>query len=465
MSSRRRTSLALRISLLTTAVATIAALVAGGLGIGLIQQSNKSAATTTLSNLATAIQTEETATGARPAQLAERQALRALKVQFALFNKAGRVVGGTTLARDVVSSGDIATLLSGRPISGTRTADGVSVLIQARPTQSGAVVLVQRRSDALAVGERAIRRLVLSLLIGVAVAIGLGTFVAWRLSLPLRRTAAGAHALASGQRNVTVPQNGPAEVAEVAEALNTLSAALSQSEGRQREFLMSVSHDLRTPLTAITAYAESLADGVIEPGEMAGVGTVLRGEAGRLERLVSDLLDLARLDAQDFRIDLAAVDVSEVVRGAVPVWSARCAAAGVRFVLEAPPHPLPTYSDASRLRQVLDGLFDNALRVTPAGAPIVLAARQEFTVERRAIVAVEVRDGGPGLSDGDLAVAFQRGELYRRYRGVRQVGSGLGLAIVHGLVMRLGGTIEAGRGPEGGARFTVRLPSGHPPGM
>jgi two-component system sensor histidine kinase BaeS len=129
----------------------------------------------------------------------------------------------------------------------------------------------------------------------------------------------------------------------------------------------------------------------------------------------------------------------------------------VPFRLEVPPLPLWTTTDAARLRQVLDGLFDNALRMTPGGAPIVLAARAE-----PAGVVVEVRDGGPGLDDADLAVAFEQGVLYERYRGVRQVGSGLGLAISQGLVRRLGGSIEAGHAAEGGARFTVRLPAGPP---
>jgi signal transduction histidine kinase len=85
----------------------------------------------------------------------------------------------------------------------------------------------------------------------------------------------------------------------------------------------------------------------------------------------------------------------------------------------------------------------------------VLAARPE-----PGVILVEVRDGGPGLADADLAVAFEQGVLYERYRAVRQVGSGLGLAIVDGLVRRLGATIEAGHAAEGGARFTVRLPAG-----
>jgi two-component system sensor histidine kinase BaeS len=111
-------------------------------------------------------------------------------------------------------------------------------------------------------------------------------------------------------------------------------------------------------------------------------------------------------------------------------------------------------TDAARVRQIVDGLLENALRVTPAGAPIVLAAY----VAAPGTVAIEVRDGGPGLRDDDLAVAFERAELHRRYQGVRQVGTGLGLAIVHRLAARLGGSAEAGHAAEGGARFTVRLP-------
>ena len=172
-------------------------------------------------------------------------------------------------------------------------------------------------------------------------------------------------------------------MAEVGAALNTLAGALAQSEARQREFLLSVSHDLRTPLTAITGYAESLADGVVPAEQAPEVGGVILNESRRLGRLVADLLDLARLDAQDVRIEFQAVDLREVARAAAQVWSSRCAAEGVQFVLESAPVPLIAVTDGARVRQVLDGLLDNALRVTPAGRPIVLAVRGEPTRHRR----------------------------------------------------------------------------------
>jgi signal transduction histidine kinase len=103
---------------------------------------------------------------------------------------------------------------------------------------------------------------------------------------------------------------------------------------------------------------------------------------------------------------------------------------------------------------VLDGLAENALRVTPAGRPVLLGL-----YETPGTAVLQVRDGGPGLAPEDLPVAFERSVLYERYRGVRQVGTGVGLALVHGLTTRLGGTATAGRAPEGGACFTVRLPA------
>jgi two-component system, OmpR family, sensor kinase len=186
---------------------------------------------------------------------------------------------------------------------------------------------------------------------------------------------------------------------------------------------------------------------VVSGAQVAPVGTVILDEARRLDRLVTDLLDLARLGADDFRLDMAAVGLEPVVRSAAEVWHARSHARGVVFSLEVSSSPV-VYADARRLRQVIDGLMENALRVTPAGRPVVLALSS----------VLEVRDGGPGLAPEDYPVAFDRGVLHARYQESRPVGTGVGLALVHGLVTRMGGTITAGPAPEGGAAFTVTLP-------
>jgi signal transduction histidine kinase len=447
-----RGSLAGRIALLTIAVTVITALVAGALSIGLILTADRDSARNELKRIANA--TELAAD--RAGQVPVRRTLNALNVQFAVISPRGVVTGPSQLARDAATSEDVTRLLAGGTVSTSRRVDGHRVLIEGRGSSSGGFLLVQRQSDALAGVGRAVRRIVVALIIGVAVAAALALLFARRLARPLRRTAEAAHALASGRRDVVVQPEGPVEVAEVGAAVNTLAANLAYSEGRQRGFLMSVSHELRTPLTAITGYAESLAEGVVPPDDAARVGQVMLDEAHRLDRLVADLLDLARLDAADFRIDVVDTDVVALVQAAADVWSARCAAAGVRFFLDVPDGPLRTRTDPARLRQALDGLLENALRVTPSGAPIMLVA---LAGSGPLPVVLEVRDGGPGLSDSDLAVAFDRSALYERYRGVRRVGTGLGLAIVHGLVSRLGGTVEAGHAAEGGARFTIRLPA------
>jgi two-component system OmpR family sensor kinase len=450
-------------SLLATAAALITAVVAGGLSIGLVDRSSSHDAQHQLAQLADVTQTTATdTTSAAEGVVRARRLLNVLKINYAAVGPAGRVTSDSVLARDAVTASIISSLLAGNPVSQSGRVDGQQVYIEGRKINSGAIVLVQKRSDALAVGQRAVRWILFALAIAVALAIALGLLVAWRLARPLRRTAAAAHALAAGRRDVIVYPEGPEEVAAVADALNALTAGLGASEAREREFLLSVSHDLRTPLTTINGYSESLADGMIAPERTQEVGGVLLAESQRLSRLVADLLDLARLGAQEFRVDLIDLDAFAFGRATAQVWAARCAAVGVPFYFDCPSGSMTVRTDPSRLRQALDGLFDNALRMTPAGAPIVLALRPELPAGPGSgpTLAIEVRDGGPGLTDADLAIAFDRSALYDRYRGIRQVGTGLGLAIVHGLVARLGGTITAGHAPEGGALFTIKLPIG-----
>ena len=168
-------------------------------------------------------------------------------------------------------------------------------------------------------------------------------------------------------------------------------------------------------------------------------------------------MELARLEADDFRLDPVPVDLAALAADAGPVWAARCADAGVRFGLQAAPTAV-VRADPRRLRQVVDGLAENALRVTPRGAPLVVATGGDATASW-----LQVRDGGPGFAPEDYPVVFERGVLHDRYRGRRPVGSGgVGLALVHGLVVRMGATVFAAPAPEGGACFTVTFPVAAP---
>jgi two-component system sensor histidine kinase BaeS len=236
-------------------------------------------------------------------------------------------------------------------------------------------------------------------------------------------------------------------------------AALTTSENRQRTFLMSISHELRTPLTTIKGYAEALADGVVGPDSAQRVGQTMLAESEHLDRLVQDLLVLARLEADDFPLEFMPVELVALAGNVADSWSARFGAVGIELRLELPSHPVPVRTDPGRVRQIVDGLLENALRVAPPGAPIVLAVASAPAGDGPGFALIEVRDAGPGFTDDDLAVVFERGALYERYKGVRKVGSGLGLALAARLAARLGGTIEAGHAPEGGARMSVRLPT------
>ncbi|MBW8731821.1 MAG: HAMP domain-containing histidine kinase [Terrabacter sp.] len=451
-------TLSRRIVLLAVGIAGLTALLAGLLAVGLTRTSADDAAGRTLSRIAdAAAERADSGVVARAAQNKAVRTLGALGIESASIGRGGAVTSTSALARDALTPARRNALLAGRTLSTRDDLGGAVVLVEGRPTDAGGIILVQRRSDATADSDRLVRRVLLALAIAAVVAVVVSIAVARRLSRPLRRTADAAHALAAGQRDVQVPVEGPDEVAEVASALNSLSSSLSRSEERQREFLLSVSHDLRTPLTGISGYAESLASGVVPAEDTARVGGVVLTEAKRLERLVGDLLDLARLGADSQSVHPERTDLVVVGREVESVWSRRCAAVGVSFTFVPAVAVAWTVTDPARVRQLLDGLLENALRVTPSGRPIVVEVRREPGTPTD-VAVVEVRDGGPGLTDDDLAVAFEPSVLHERYRGVRPVGTGLGLAIVGRLAHLLGGTVQAGHATEGGARFTLRLP-------
>ncbi len=442
-----RTSLALRITVVCLAIAAVAVVVAGLVAARLIRTAGTDVLRQSLSAQADVIasQLDETGIGNRLRVGKAAEVVRGQGIDVVVRRANGTVDGDGTVAA-------VAATKTGFTRSSSVLVEGQQYLVEVRTVgaRGAAFALVQSTKTGEARGRPLVRNTVLALGAGLAVAAIAGLVLSRMLSRPLRRVASVAKGMRSGRRDLRVPVEGPSEVADVAESVNELADALHHSESRQREFLLSVSHELRTPLTAVTGFAEAISDGVAEGEDASRAGQTIHREARRLERLVSDLLELARLGADEFRLDPARLELTLLVDECADVWRLRCAQQNVTLLVERPPGEVPVVADPRRLRQVIDGLAENALRVTPAGAPIVFALT---SFEGQAQLAV--RDGGPGLAPEDYPVAFDRGVLNKRYRDSRPVGSGIGLALAHGLVTRMGGTLTAGPAPEGGAAFTV----------
>jgi two-component system sensor histidine kinase BaeS len=439
-----------RITLVTVSVAVLAVLITGLVSLQLVRQSTIAQGRAQLAAQTELLSRLPAATSLP--SLRERVRLALGDTRVAVVAADGTVSGP---ASGLVSAADVTALLAGTAVSEVEGRRNKTVVVEGRPTRAGgAIVLVRSLGNLETASKDTGRRILLALAIGVVVAIGAGTLLARWLTRPLVATVETARRMAAGERGLVVEAHRPTEVAAVAEALATLDRALSTSEGRQREFLLSISHELRTPLTAVRGYGEAMVDGLIHERDIAGVGATLVTETERLDRFVADLLELARLEADDFAIDRQRVEVARVLDQTAEAWRGRAATLDVTVTASGVEPGLAISSDAQRVRQLLDGLVENALRVTPAGSTVSIAARAFGSS-----VVVEVRDGGPGLSPDDLAVAFERGALQARYRDIRPVGTGLGLSIAARLVSRLAGTIAAGNAPGGGAVFAVSLPA------
>ncbi|MBX3285593.1 MAG: HAMP domain-containing histidine kinase [Actinobacteria bacterium] len=302
-------------------------------------------------------------------------------------------------------------------------------------------------------------------LLGGGAALAVGAAVAWGVSSdltrPLRRAHDATRQIAAGDLAARLPDPSPGdrtEVADLTRSINDMAAALEHSRGLERQFLLSVSHDLRTPLTSIRGYAEAISDGTAT--DPAAAARVIGTEAQRLGRLVADLLDLARLDADGFTFAHQVVPVAEVVQEVVEGFRPTAEAAGVALHLGPVVRGTEARIDPDRLGQCVANLVENGLRYAAAA----------LWVEARPApgggVLVAVADDGPGIAPDDLPRVFER--LYaddrRPTRGPAPgstAGSGLGLAIVHELVAAMGGRVraESPAQPGGrGARFVIELP-------
>jgi len=339
---------------------------------------------------------------------------------------------------------------------GTVDLGGRGLLYVARNTPAGRVVIVRPASLAFAEWRPFLGSLVLAGLGGGLLATILSLLLARRLTRPLAELSSATARVASGEAGVEVPVHGEDELAQLGASFNEMSFELGRAREAQRSFLESVSHELKTPLTSIRGYAEALAEGAVSPGQG---GRVIATESDRLERLVQDLLDLARFDRAGFSVAREPLDLAAVARDAVARHLPRARELSVELssrdrATDDRSGASPALGDPGRLLQATSNLVENSLRITPAGGAVVVSAGAG---------TITVRDGGPGLTEEDVPRAFERFYLHDRYRSERPVGSGLGLAIVKQLVLAMDGSVHASRPKDGGAQFTIKLPTAREP--
>lgn len=285
--------------------------------------------------------------------------------------------------------------------------------------------------------------------LGVAAAI-LARLLSNQMARRLEPLAVAAHSLGEGDMGARVPDLGDPDLDDVATAFNEMAEELETSREREREFILGVGHDLRTPLTTIRGYAEALEMGRFGSEEIERIGSVLGVQSRQLGRLIEDLTTLARLEQAEFGLREEMVDVGAHVREIAEGFRARAEEVGVDLKIETEAGVMME-TDPDRLGQIAQNLVENALRYTPEAGEVKVTV-----TARDGGAMIQVSDTGIGIEPQDLPHIFDR-HYVGSHRTVRKEGSGLGLSIVKGLVERMGGDVAADSEPGRGTTITVML--------
>ena len=276
-----------------------------------------------------------------------------------------------------------------------------------------------------------------------------GVLLARRLVKPIQAIQGTTAAIAAGDLQARTAVTGTDELADLGRSVNVMASELERSKQLDQQFLMSISHDLRTPLTAIGGYAEALVDGTAT--DRAAIGTIIGQQARRLERLVQDLLDLARLDANRFQLNPSTVDLVVVTGRTVAEMAATAAGRGVSMRFDrAPEMRIPVHVDPDRLAQIVGNLIDNAIKFATDSVVVGVSSEASQAV-------ISVVDDGPGIDEADLPHIFDRLYSGRRQPKRTEMSTGLGLTIVRELATAMGGTATVANA-DSGSRFEVRFP-------
>jgi signal transduction histidine kinase len=292
-------------------------------------------------------------------------------------------------------------------------------------------------------------RLALALAVGIALGGVLFLWLSRRLTEPVRVLTQATMAVAAGRYDIEIPEaRGSDEIARLSERFRGMVAKLAEAEQLKRSFLMSVTHELRTPLTAIRGHVEALREGIVsEPEQVRASLDIVAAETDRLERLVGDILDLAKLQAHRFTVRREEVDLERVLDQAYGAFTEEARRREIDYRLEGVTAAPVIVSDGDRVLQVITNLLSNAFRWTPDGGRIELQLGAS-----NGSVAVDVLDSGPGVA------LTQRQRIFEPFVSDDVNGTGLGLPIARELAVALGGGIELESRNGKGSRFRLVLP-------
>jgi signal transduction histidine kinase len=287
--------------------------------------------------------------------------------------------------------------------------------------------------------------------VAAGIALGLARWLARGMTQPLRDMAQAARRMETGDYDQRVHTSSRDEVGQLAAAFNRMSEELASLERMRRELVANVSHELKTPISALRAHLENLLDGVEAPDP--DTLQVMLAQSERLTRLVDQLLDLSRLESGELPLRRVGVGlrglVSDVLSEVEVVRNGR----DVRVQDRVPEDLPPVFGDPERLHQVLFNLLDNAVRFTPPGGEVVVSA---LRVDGRC--EVSVADTGPGIAPEHLPRLFERFYRVDPARSRDDGGTGIGLAIARSVVEAHGGRIRAESELGRGSVFTFDLP-------
>lgn len=378
--------------------------------------------------------------------------LDTLNLSYSLVTENGIVASGISAPR--VDNQLVYQIAAGASVSGEIVKDSKSYRIEGRPLPGGRGLILFQPEHIDSYYTNDLRTgLALTMIIGFIVSLGIAIVTAKQIANPLVSLEKFSNNLVQGDRGLTGSYQGVSEIENLLKSLNNLSTSLLAEESQQKRFLLSVTHELKTPLTSILAYSKALKDGVMTSEYQEKAFSIIYFEASKLDNYVKDLIDLAKFRNRKISIHCKSYDLGQSINISKQAWEMKMGAFRKEVLFKLHTSNINTLitNDEIRVQQILDILIENAINAEASTIEIEL-------IENDNNVSIQVKDDGPGLTDSDLTVAFEESALHDRYRGKKRIGSGIGLALAKEITTALQGEISVSHNKPSGACFTLTLP-------